>query len=34
MFYTPMSAYCAFIYLSSPEEERSITENALVVQAS
>ena len=34
MFYIPMSAYRAYFYLFCPEEERSITENALVVKAS
>ena len=29
--YIPMSASRAYFYLSCPEEERSITENALVV---
>ena len=31
MFYIPMSALRAYFYLSCPEVERSITENALVV---
>ena len=31
ILYVPMSAYRAYFYLSCPEEERSISENALVV---
>ena len=34
MFYIPVSTNCAYFYLSCPEEERSISENALVVQTS
>ena len=30
MFYIPMSAQCAYIYLSCPAEERSITENSSI----
>ena len=30
VFYIPVSAKRAYFYLSCPEEERSITENALV----